>query len=241
MWNQISKWLWLNDDTKTSSDRRARTLFHFVVSLFSLNFLLIIIIIRINPDTVNQLTTAWVFFTITFIASIFLRNNTPKLGGIILIGSLWILQIIGIYPNGVNNPAFHSLFFVFLLAGIFFGIKVMLSLLFFSILLIFSMVLSQIYGLILSPTGTLGSQLYVTFVQCSILSINTILTALALRILNQERNQSNFELAERIKTFQDLENSRHKLIENERMLEGLTNNLPGVIFQFFLMKMTTIN
>ncbi len=234
MWNQISKWLWLKDDTKTSSDRLARTLFHFLVSLFSLNLLLIVILISIKPDVINQLNPAWIFFIITFISSIFLRKRTPKLGGIILVGSLWILQIITIYPGEVSAPGFHSLFFIFLLAGMIFGIKVMLSLLLFTIILIFSMVMGQIYGLIPSPAGTLGNQLYATFIQCSILCINTILTALALRILNQERNQANFELAERIKTFQDLENSRHKLSKNERMLEGLTNNLPGVVFQLFI-------
>ncbi len=228
------EWLWLKTGRDSTHDRRSHLIFFLVISLLLLNSTFVVILLCIDQNLLSKLTPAWFSLFFTIFSAILVRKKKIELAGFILVGSLWVLQTIMIVPDGVLTASFHSYLFVFVLAGIFFGTKVMIAILGITIIVVQMLVHSQINGYLPLPQNPVPNLLLETFIRSAILTINTVITAFAINYLEREKEQVNREFIERINTQKNLEKSQLNLREKDRQLVGITNNLPGVIFQFFI-------
>ncbi len=227
----LSVLFWHSDDPNPPSDRLARTLYYLVGSLFVINSVFFTSLLIARSDLLPKIPTAWFFLVVTLISAILFRINKVKTGGILLVSILWILQVISIYPQGVFSPSFHFFFIIFFIAGLIFGVKSMIILLAVTIVIIFIMVFGQINGvfpqIVLPGPGLVFENIF----HIMVLTINTLLSTFAIRYLNQEQKRANDELAELILAHRDLDANRQILMEKDRLIEGITNNLPGIVFQ----------
>lgn len=108
----------------------------------------------------------------------------------------------------------------------------MIAILGITLITIQMLVLSQINGYLPLPQTIVPNLLLETFIRSTILTVNTVITAFAISFLFYEKERANRELIERSNTQKDLDISRQSLLEKDRLLSGITNNLPGVVFQF---------
>jgi PAS domain S-box-containing protein len=190
MWKYLAFWLWIESDQDDQQIRLLRTLYYLVSSLFILNLFFVAALFLITSASIPLLKTTLFFFIITFVSSILLRYKKINLAGYFLVTSLWILQVINTYPNGVYSKAFHSFFFVILLSGIFWGVKAMGIVVGVINLYVFGMFLLQENGILPPIVFPDANPLIQTIIQCSILTINSAISAFAIDYLNNERKRA---------------------------------------------------
>jgi PAS domain S-box-containing protein len=229
---RLKHWLWLDKTPEDSAGRLSRLVFHLTLCLLGLFLALILAFAIWIPKTANRLFFAWPLLLFFIVSLPLLRRKWLKLGGGLLAGALWFANIYAILPAGVSSYAFFCFFFSILLFGFVFGLRAMGASFVLTILVEWSLAVLQFSGRWTPSYTNVNNPLEIALIQNFVLSIGVFLSAVAMHYYRQEHRMAIRELEERLHIQKDLEKSQLELQQREKLLKGVTNHLPGLVYQF---------